>query len=320
MSVIGIQKDTVHRSSIVLPIERTLDALYALTLDPASATGLLGATAWALASARDERAKSALEIVENRFEASRSSSMEIGLVLSGLSAVVEAFPDSRAAPRLAASASRELLDRFSESGQLFRGASWALRPRRAVQWNMTSFATQVYPIHGLAEYARVTGTSPAREILRAADRVVELQGPLGQWWWIYRPRTGSVVEGYPVFSVHQHAMAFMALAPLVNLGLRDYRKQLGRGLQWIFGSNELDTPLVNFDADFFARCIQRRGGEAEGLLGMSRSQWWRAVLSSWSRQPRMRPEPGLDELEVLEEYRPYELGWLLYARSLAAGW
>jgi hypothetical protein len=178
----------------------------------------------------------------------------------------------------------------------------------------------VYPIHGLAEYARVTGTAPAQEILRVADRVVELQGPLGQWWWVYRPRTGRVVEGYPVFTVHQHAMAFMALAPLVNLGLRDYREQLGRGLQWIFGPNELDTPLVDFDADFFSRCIQRRGGEAEGLLGMSRSQWWQAVLSSWSRQPRTRPEPGADELEVLEEYRPYELGWLLYARSLAAGW
>jgi hypothetical protein len=185
---------------------------------------------------------------------------------------------------------------------------------------MTSFATQVYPIHGLAEYARVTGTSPPREILRAADRVVELQGPLGQWWWIYRPSTGGVLEGYPVYSVHQHAMAFMALAPLVNLSLRDYREVLGRGLQWIFGPNELDAPLVDFEDAFVSRCIQRRGGHAEGVLGMSRSQWWRTVLSSWSRESPARPKPGPAELEVLEEYRPYELGWLLYARSLVAHW
>jgi hypothetical protein len=185
---------------------------------------------------------------------------------------------------------------------------------------MTSFASQVYPIHGLAEYARVTETSPPQEILSAADRLVELQGPLGQWWWIYCPRTGRVVEGYPVYAVHQHAMAFMALAPLVNLGLRHYQEELGRGLQWLFGSNELGTPLVDFDAAFVSRCIQRRGGDAEGSLGMSHAQWWRAVLSSWRLRPRGRTEPDQDELEILDEYRPYELGWLLYARSLAAGW
>jgi hypothetical protein len=282
---------------------------------------LVAATTWALAVAEDNRTRPALGALERGFNPIRSSSMDLGLVLSGLAAVIDAFPGLRAqAARVAALATQELVQRFSDVAQLFRGSSWALRPRRLLQWNLTSFASQVYPIHGLAQYARASARPPPQQIQRAAERLIATQGQLGQWWWIYSMRTGAVLEGYPVYSVHQDAMAFMALASLENLGLGSYRDELVRGLSWIFGKNELRTPLVDFDRGFISRCIQRRGADADGILGMSGEQWKRVVRSSWGLQHPVATTHEPDELEILEETRPYHLGWLLYARSLIRDW
>jgi hypothetical protein len=114
-------------------------------------------------------------------------------------------------------------------------------------------------------------------------------------------------------------MALMALAPLENLGLGTYRTKLAQGVRWLFGVNELKTSLVDFEQATIARCIQRSGADADGPLGMSTSQWRRVVLSSWGLRSR-RIQAADEHLETLWESRPYELGWLLYARSLIREW
>ena len=320
MSAIGIHNDDAG-STVPVGLDVTANTLAGSCRGMSSSTGLVAATTWALAVAEDNRTRPALGALERGFNPIRSSSMDLGLVLSGLAAVIDAFPGLRAqAARVAALATQELVQRFSDVAQLFRGSSWALRPRRLLQWNLTSFASQVYPIHGLAQYARASARPPPQQIQRAAERLIATQGQLGQWWWIYSMRTGAVLEGYPVYSVHQDAMAFMALASLENLGLGSYRDELVRGLSWIFGKNELRTPLVDFDRGFISRCIQRRGADADGILGMSGEQWKRVVRSSWGLQHPVATTHEPDELEILEETRPYHLGWLLYARSLIRDW
>lgn len=316
ISAIGIEHDG-EAPELRATLAKTLDTLDELALRGSSRTALLATTIWALALRRDERAPVLLHRLDGSFSAPPSSSMELGLVLAAVAAVVDAFPQERGGLRLATTAREALLARFEDSAQLFSGTSTAFRPRHRLQQNLTSFASQVYPLHGLAELARVTGGELPPEALRSAARLVEAQGPLGQWWWIYSARNGEVLDGYPVYSVHQHAMAFMGLAPLERLGGPTYRSELAKGLSWLFGDNELRLPLVDRDRRFIARCIQRRGADADGPSGMSRSQWRRVLLASW----RLRSPPGVrhdGNLELLEECRPYELGWLLYARSLLA--
>jgi hypothetical protein len=317
MTVVGLLED--ERSGGGQPtaaqINRALDALDRVVADRPS-PALLGAATWAFAVAGDARTETMLESVERQFVPRQSSSMELGLLLAGLAAAFDSAVRRRPAiGRLAAAAAEELLRRFSDTAQLFGESSWGLRPNRLMGWRMTSFASQVYPMHGLAEYAYVTHAGVPPQVLRAADRLVEMQGPLGQWWWLYSPLSGGVVEPYPVYSVHQDAMAFMALGPLKKAGLGSFDGQLGTGLEWLFGANDLDTPLVDLENDLIFRCIQRHGADAEGRWGMSRSQRLRVVLRSWSRHPHNGlPAPG--DLEILQEVRPYHLGWVLYARAL----
>jgi uncharacterized membrane protein (DUF2068 family) len=170
------------------------------------------------------------------------------------------------------------------------------------------FADQVYPIQALTRYAAVTGDRQALTAAsRCADRIVELQGAEGQWWWHYDWRNGSVVEGYPVYSVHQHAMAPMALLELHEVGGSDHREAVALGLGWLLERPESASDLIADELGVVWRKVGRR--EPRKIVRKLRS----AVSAA-------QPELRLSWLDLLfrpgpvdRECRPYELGWLLYA-------
>jgi hypothetical protein len=170
------------------------------------------------------------------------------------------------------------------------------------------FADQVYSTQGLA---RLSVASNDTEALAAANAsggaICRLQGPQGQWWWHYDTRTGTVVEGYPVYSVHQHAMAPMALLDLREAGGTDHMRSLALGLNWLHGENEAGQSMVSEGDNVIWRKIARR--EPKKLV--------RAISAATTSVIPGMKFPGLDALfppGVIDfECRPYELGWLLYA-------
>ena len=170
------------------------------------------------------------------------------------------------------------------------------------------FADQVYPIQALARYARATGDDRALAAAnRCARRIVELQGPAGQWWWHYDARTGDVVEGYPVYSVHQHAMAPMALFDLLEAGGDDHRTAILDGVGWLRRHPEPGGELI----DSATGAIWRKIGRREPRKA---TRSLRAVSTSVSPGWRLRALDALFKPGELDyECRPYELGWLLYA-------
>jgi hypothetical protein len=171
-----------------------------------------------------------------------------------------------------------------------------------------SFADQIYPVQALARMAGATGD---RTLLAAAeataDRICELQGPGGQWWWHYDARTGGVVERFPVYSVHQHAMAPMGLFDLAGAGGRDRTAEIVRGLRWIGNHPEVDEDLV--DASF--GMIWRKVGRREPPKAVRRLSAVTTAIRPGLHLPRLDRMFPADRVD--HECRPYELGWLLYA-------
>ena len=170
-----------------------------------------------------------------------------------------------------------------------------------------SFADQVYPIQALA---RLHGSADDPEALATANAVAETictrQGPGGQWWWHYDSRTGQVVEGYPVYSVHQHAMGPMALLDLADAGGQAHLAAIGRGLSWLARRPETDEDLVLDDPPVIWRKVARNDPR-------------KLVRGLQAASTRIRPGlrvPGLDRVcppgNIDRECRPYELGWLLF--------
>lgn len=183
-----------------------------------------------------------------------------------------------------------------------------------VSWyrgHVSCYADQVYPIQALARLHRGGDDPGALAVARrCAERICELQGPGGQWWWHYDARSGDVVEGYPVYSVHQHAMGPMALLDLTDAGGGDFRGPIELGLGWMNDPAELGgrgEPLILDDAGLTWRKVYR--GDPRKVV--------RAVNGLSTRAVRGMKLPGIDRmyrpLHIDRECRPYEFGWMLYS-------
>lgn len=170
------------------------------------------------------------------------------------------------------------------------------------------FADQVYPIQALSRLYAAFGDAAALSMAETcAARICTLQGSDGQWWWHYDTRDGSVAEGYPVYSVHQHAMGPMALLELREAGGGDYLKAIIKGLDWLERRPEVTATLVVPEKGVVWRKVARREPN-------------KAVRAMAAFTTAISPGlhvPGVDMLfpprSVDYECRPYELGWLLYA-------
>lgn len=171
----------------------------------------------------------------------------------------------------------------------------------AFRGRLGSFADQVYPIYAFSKYAAAFSREEVLNSARdCADTICAVQGSLGQWWWHYDSRSGRVVGHYPVYSVHQDAMAPMALFALGETSGKDYNAWIFKGLSWIYGDNELKFSLYDSGGDIIWRCLYLPKSatylhEAANLLGF---------------KPQASVPGGL---RVRYECRPYHLGWALYA-------
>lgn len=213
-------------------------------------------------------------------------------------------PDAAEARELREKLAQRLLSSFSDSSRVFPHVLGASGSRSHV----SCFADMVYPIHALSNYARLSGDRRALDAAAAAaGKICELQGENGQWWWHYDQRTGKVLEGYPVYAIHQDAMAPMALFALKDAGGPDFSKAIKKGLDWLVHSPEIQGSLIDGDADLIWRKVARR---EPGKL----SRYAQAAASLVHPSLRI---PGLNRLlpatAIDYEDRPYHLGWLLYA-------
>src|SRR5271157_961645 len=165
-----------------------------------------------------------------------------------------------------------------------------------------NFADQIYPVYCFAEFAVAFHIAEALPpALKCARAICDAQGHLGQWWWLYDSMRGRIASRYPVYSVHQHAMAPMGLFALGRATGQDFQSSIHRGLRWIYGWNELDVDMRDLKDNVIWRCIRpcNKG-----------TKYWEMATSFFGAS-KIRQQAW--SLEVLYEDWPYELGWLLYA-------
>ncbi len=190
-----------------------------------------------------------------------------------------------------------------------------------------SFADQVYPIQALA---RLHGSAADPEALAVANAVAraicDAQGPAGQWWWHYDSRTGGVVEGYPVYTVHQHAMAPMALLDLADAGGDAHLAEICRGLRWLAAPPEAAASSTPALRPMARRRLRPSPATAQLVLDdppitwrkIARADHRKLVRGVRAASTRLHPRTRLAVLDRMYppgavdfECRPYELGWLL---------
>ncbi|WP_369230538.1 hypothetical protein AB5J56_05305 [Streptomyces sp. R21] len=266
--------------------------------------------AWAAAETGHPKLSDALDRVEALDEQGRPQyTVEAAWVLSALAAARSTVDVER---RFASARDRLLRARIGGSPLFPHATGPGLVPWYRA--HVSCFADQTYPLQALAR-AHASGDGDGDpEALAASEacaaRICELQGEGGQWWWHYDARTGGVVEGYPVYSVHQHAMAPTALFDLTDAGGSDFGAAIRKGLRWMTDVPELaghQEPLILDELGVTWRKVYR--GDPKKAVRAARGLGTRVA-------------PGL-RLKVLDrvyrpvfvdrECRPYEFGWMLHA-------
>ncbi|HUC58418.1 MAG TPA: hypothetical protein VMA95_13520 [Streptosporangiaceae bacterium] len=218
-----------------------------------------------------------------------------------VSALVAARPLADVEEHLAAARGRLLAARRVVFPHVTGGGPW-------YRAHVGSFADQVYPVQALA---RLHASADDQAALAAANQVAgkisTAQGGDGQWWWHYDARSGDVVEKYPVYSVHQHSMAPMALLDLASAGGDSHLGAIRAGLRWLTAPPETTQPLIEPQVPAIWRKVAR-GDPRKLVRGLAALTT--AVSPGWSL-------PGIDRMfppgAIDRECRPYESGWLLYA-------
>jgi len=163
------------------------------------------------------------------------------------------------------------------------------------------FADQVYPIYALSMFAKAYENKEALKIANeCAEAICRLQGDLGQWWWHYDSLTGKVIGRCPVYSVHQDGMAPMALFALSEVSGLNFDTHIYKGLKWITGNNELGFDLIDTSQNVIWRSIYSKRYK----------MYYDEMLTLTGLTGNKRKH---NDLRILFECRPYQLGWLLYA-------
>jgi hypothetical protein len=301
MTLMGFHR--LRQSGVAAPIEldRVLEQLLA-NLDWINNLGDLGLLLWTCALMAPER----LEELNRRLElgaassrypdATRRCTMELSWFLAGLSHWALAQPDAAPKLRHQAFETYGLVSENLGPNRIFghQGANKSLSGM--LRGRIGSFADQVYPIYAFSKFYEAYQESAAlQRALDCGHAICEAQGALGQWWWHYDLRSGRVFEQFPVFSVHQHAMAPMTLFALSQASKVNFDAYIYKGLDWISRRNELSFEMEDASASVVWRCI------------------YRPAVDRYAAFLRTRTRGLPRGLKVLFECRPYELGWLLYA-------
>ncbi|MBI3802518.1 MAG: hypothetical protein HY282_01995 [Nitrospirae bacterium] len=190
---------------------------------------------------------------------------------------------------------------FAFSTQLSNG--W-LRPLRS---RLGFFDGQVYGIYAFAQYAKRFSDSEAlAHAKRCAERICEAQGELGEWAWHYNTLRGRVVDRYPVYAVHQHGMAPLALKGLAAISMEDYHLEIERGLRWLQGENPLRFQFVDEANAVIWRSMRRR-------RPLSKAIYLNKLVSFVGPTDWLSAFDQSALFKIDRECRPYELGWLLFA-------
>jgi hypothetical protein len=219
-------------------------------------------------------------------------------VLGGVAAVSAGLP----AQALADRAIDHMRSRRSPRSPLFRHTG--LGKGRAF---LPNFATEIYSLLALCEIARNDLAADAlTDAIRLADTLIALRMPDGGWPWLFDAERGFVAEPYEVYSVHQDAMAPMALFALAEVsGDRRYAEVAVESSRWGFGHNELGFDFYDQHNHFAHRSIRRRGWAQRVDLAINV-----ALAKSGSHR-----RANLGGVTVETTCRPYHLGWLLEAWS-----
>jgi hypothetical protein len=313
ISLIGLLQAMRHGYDPRVDLRKIMDRLI-VEIQTDKNIGNLGLVCWAASMTDDlDRNEQPLKkYIRDRLPAIETvdTSMELQWLLTGTCKLHMKCADKSWLNDIISCTYEKLSKNFNDESDLFCSQR-SCRIKGRWKKNICYFSDQVYGIYSLCTYYEAFGDpSPLKRSERIARKICSLQGDKGQWPWLYDSRKGTIISMYPVYSVHQDAMAPMALLKLSDLSDFDFTPHVLRGIWWVLGENELGIQMVDMHRGVIWRSIRKESKlnykyalKIIKLVHIAGLDWLRDLAN-----------PFLS-FEIDMECRPYHLGWLLNAFS-----
>jgi glycosyltransferase involved in cell wall biosynthesis len=228
------------------------------------------------------------------------TAQDLGMILAGVASQAKYEP-ALWSP-FAHELFRHLVERYYCMSGLFFNNVLHLRRR------YTSFATHTYLTLACYLYGERFARQDAIDLANACVRkLIELQGPNGEWPWFFDTRKGVVVDFYEVYSVHQYGMAPAFLEFAERNGVREAREAINRSFGWVLGKNQLNRRMLVPDLGLTIRSQYRSREQNTKMFRLFRSL--SSSLTSSGESTLAKPQ----DVRLRLECRSYELGWMLWA-------
>lgn len=310
--LIGINRAMLDSGKLGLKYEETFDYLYRLARKR-NYIGGFGLLLWATAVCGGD-----IDILERASGQSteqavasvaKMTTMEAAWLLSGILHEYKRTRKSTLFEFINIVSSELVENRYIEKTKIAAHCGPDAPVKHKLRRWIANFADQIYTVQALAFNKIVTSNEVAFKTSSSiAKQMIEFQGEYGQWWWHYDAKRGGSPQPYPVYSVHQHGMAPMALYALSKAGNAEFNEAQYKSLNWLY-DNELGCHMVDENQPTIWRNIYCSQGsinsasqKARSLLGLANDQSKQVIPNT---------------LKVNFETRPYELAWCLYAGAIA---
>ncbi|RYH62384.1 MAG: hypothetical protein EON54_09365 [Alcaligenaceae bacterium] len=243
--------------------------------------------------------KTIRQLLEDRNHWTRLRGQDVGLLLTGI--VAQAVEGRTEFVHHAAPLANYLSESFATETGLFCDTATGYRRRFA------SFATQAYLAIACYSYGEFAGDLEMIHLGNACvRRLIELQGPHGEWPWLLDAERGEVVDFYEVCSVHQYGMAPALLEYAERHNVVGASEALVRGFAWIFGENQLRRSMLMPSLQMIHRSQVRLGD-----MQWKSRRIIRAAANTYLGRKGQLAHPA--KVTVRTECRSYELGWILWS-------
>ncbi|MCB0748945.1 MAG: hypothetical protein KDC90_15910, partial [Ignavibacteriae bacterium] len=167
-----------------------------------------------------------------------------------------------------------------------------------IRANIGSFADQVYSIYALSLYSQQYHNEEALLITtECANKICELQSENGEWQWQYDSQTGKVVSYFPIHTVHQVALAPMALFAAQMASGNNYNKFILKGINWLTENKFLQNQLIDKSNNAILNKI---------------TPVLNSKLYSFINLLGIELKPNINKLKINYESSSYDFGWILY--------
>jgi hypothetical protein len=244
-------------------------------------------------------AKMIRQLLEDRSSWTTFRAHDLGMLLTGV--VAQASVGRTEFAHHAAPLSDYLSESFATETGLFCDSATGYRRR------FSTFAAQIHLAIASYSYGEYAG-DPAMIYLgnACARRLIELQGPHGEWPCLLDAERGSVVDFYDVQSVHQFGMAPALLEFSERHDVEGASAALVRGFTWIFGENQLRRSMLVPSLQMIHHSQTRHNS-----MWAKGRQRILAMAGVHLHREAQLAEPS--KIAIRMECRSHELSWILWS-------